>query len=92
MSTLSLKQWRAAQTPPATLTSVAKSLGISHSLVLEWEKGTRNPGVQLALRLEDLTGGAVPIETWNYTRELVELMRSAVGRRDADEELAETGS
>lgn len=87
---LKLKQWRAAQNPPATAVAVAKALGgISHSLVLEWEKGTRSPGVELALRVEELTNGAVPIETWGYSRELVELMRGAVERRD---DLAATGS
>ena len=91
MEPVSLKQWRTAQTPPATAVAVAKALGgISHSLVLEWEKGTRSPGVELALRLEKLTGGAVPIESWGYTRDLVDLMRTAVERRDTD--LAATGS
>lgn len=90
MEPVSLKQWRAAQTPPATLVSVAKALDVSHSLVLEWEKGTRSPGVELALRLEKLTSGAVPIESWGYTRDLVDLMRTAVERRDID--LAATGS
>lgn len=80
---LNLKQWRAAQNPPLTAVAVAKALGgISHSLVLEWEKGTRSPGVELALRVEKLTDGAVPIETWGYSRDLLELMRGAVERRD----------
>ena len=88
MEPVSLKQWRTAQNPPATAVSVAKALGgISHSLVLEWEKGTRSPGVELALRLEKLTGGAVPIESWGYTRDLVDLMRTAVERRDGVEVL-----
>jgi hypothetical protein len=86
MEPVSLKKWRSAQTPPATATAVAKALGgISHSLVLEWEKGTRSPGVELALRLERHTDGAVPIETWGYTHDLVDLMRTAVERRDATE-------
>lgn len=89
MDPLSLCQWRAAQSPPRTALSVARDLSVSHSLVAEWEKGTRKPGVELALRLEQLTDGAVPIETWGYTRELVELMRGAVERRD---DLAATGS
>jgi hypothetical protein len=49
--------------------------------------------VELALRLEKLTGGAVPIERWGYTRDLVDLMRDAVERRDTDgTDLAATGS
>jgi len=79
---VTLQQWREAQTPPATLTSVAKALGVSHSLIFEWEKGSRRPGVELALRIEEHTDGAVPIEAWGYTRELVALMRAAVDRRD----------
>ncbi len=89
MGPLSLGQWRAAQTPPRTALSVARELDVSHSLLSEWEKGTRKPGVELALRVEQLTDGAVPIETWGYTRELVELMRGAVERRD---DLSATGS
>ncbi len=89
MGPLSLGQWRVAQTPPRTALSVARELDVSHSLLSEWEKGTRKPGVELALRVEQLTDGAVPIETWGYTRELVELMRGAVGRRD---DLSATGS
>jgi transcriptional regulator with XRE-family HTH domain len=87
MAILTLVQWRAAQVPPRTLTSVARDLDVSHPLISEWEKGTRKPGVELALRLEKLTGGAVPIESWGYTRDLVDLMRTAVERRDGVEVL-----
>jgi transcriptional regulator with XRE-family HTH domain len=90
MAILTLVQWRAVQVPPRTLTSVARDLDVSHPLVSEWEKGTRKPGVELALRLEKLTGGSVPIESWGYTRDLVDLMRTAVERRDT--ELAPTGT
>lgn len=89
MDLLSLSQWRAAQEPPRTAISIARELSVSHTLISEWERGTRKPGVELALRVEELTGGAVPIETWGYTRELVDLMRGAVERRD---DLAATGS
>lgn len=84
MGPLSLGQWRAAQEPPRTAVSVATELDVSHSLLSEWEKGTRKPGVELALRVERLTDGAVPIERWGYTRDLLELMRGAVERRDDD--------
>ena len=95
---MTLGQWRAAQSPPATLTAVANALDVSHSLVLEWERGSRRPGIELALKIEAHTGGAVPIETWGYTRALVDLMRAAVSRRDEQSvdtdttDLAATGS
>ena len=95
---MTLQQWRQAQRPPATLTSVAAALDVSHSLIFEWEKGSRRPGIELALRIEEYTGGAVTIETWGYTRSLVELMRAAVERRepaatgDEARDLAATGT
>lgn len=81
MDTHPLALWRAAQSPPASIVSVARALGASAPLVSEWERGTRRPGVTLALALEEHTAGAVPLETWGYDRDLFDLMRAAVERR-----------
>ena len=60
-----LHAWRSAQ--PRTLRSIVDAAGVSHPTWLGWEAGDRTPTLAGALRVEVLTGGAVPVESWGYT-------------------------
>lgn len=49
-----VKAWRIGR--GWTLTRMAYELGVSVSIVCEWEKATRTPGRENAFKLERLTG------------------------------------
>lgn len=44
-------------------TMMAKALGTSHKMVLEWKRGTI-PELVMAYEIERVTKGAVPMESW----------------------------
>lgn len=75
-----LSAWRAAV--GKTLEAVAKALGLtSHTIIAEWERGTRRPGLGPAMRLEVATDGAIRIEHWGHDAELVGTMCSLLALR-----------
>jgi DNA-binding transcriptional regulator YdaS (Cro superfamily) len=78
-----LKLWRESFSPTTSQAAAAKRLGVSQSLIAEWEKGPRRPGLETAVMMESETGGAVPIEAWGYERSLVKSMARLVDRRRA---------
>jgi transcriptional regulator with XRE-family HTH domain len=43
---------------------VANALGISRSYFSELESGVKTPGLALAVEIERLTEGAVPVASW----------------------------
>jgi len=59
-----LKAWRKSR--EITLTKAAQSVAVSHSLWSEWENGTRKPTYEGALKIEKLSEGEVPLESWGY--------------------------
>lgn len=44
--------------------TLAEQIGVHRAQVYRWAKGESEPGVRAALRLEDATGGAVPVRAW----------------------------
>lgn len=43
---------------------LAKRVGVSCGYMSELVKGDKTPGLELAVRIEDATGGAVPARSW----------------------------
>lgn len=43
---------------------IADQIGVHRAQVYRWAKGESEPGVRAAIRLEDATGGAVPVRAW----------------------------
>lgn len=43
---------------------LAKRLGVSCGYMSELVKGDKTPGLELAVKIEDATGGAVPARSW----------------------------
>ena len=74
-----LKDWRAAS--GMTQTAAAEKLGVRPATWSEWESGARQPGRDLAILLEDMTGGAVPLESWSENAGVAEAMAQNVARR-----------
>ena len=87
-----LKAWREGQVPPASQLAVGRRFGVSQPIVAEWEKGPRRPGLETAVVMESVTGGAVPVEAWGYERSLVESMAVLVDRRRAEGDALDTGT
>lgn len=46
----------------------AGRLGVSRSYMSDLLNGKRQPSLDLALRIARLTGGAVPVESWEKTQ------------------------
>lgn len=46
----------------------ADALGITRGFLSLLEGGKRQPSLDLALRIARLTGGAVPVESWEKTQ------------------------
>lgn len=44
---------------------ISRSLNISRSMVCYILAGERTPGLKLALHIERMTGGAVPVSVWH---------------------------
>lgn len=58
-----LRLWRLAQPPEGWNRSVlARQLGVSHTSVEAWEKGTRQPVVDAFAKIERLTG--ITVQEW----------------------------
>ncbi|RID91527.1 hypothetical protein D2N39_12550 [Gemmobacter lutimaris] len=43
---------------------LAKLVGVSCGYMSELVKGDKTPGLELAVKIEDATGGAVPARSW----------------------------
>ena len=74
-----LRSWR--DRASRSRTALAASLDIATSLVCEWEKGARRPGVVLALRLDEMSAGAVPFGSWGHEDEVLTLAAGVLRRR-----------
>ena len=81
-----LKAWRLSHEPHLTFAAAGERIGVKHSTWFEWESGNRSPSLEKALQIEDLTDGAVPFESWDFSAEVASTMRRVLSRRDdADE-------
>lgn len=45
----------------------ANKIGVHHSVVARWASGDARPGMDMAFKIERMTGGEVPVASW--TRE-----------------------
>lgn len=57
-----LSEWRHRE--GLNQTEAARCLGVDQGRYSQFERGTRRPGLQRAIRIQDGTGGAVPVESW----------------------------
>ena len=58
----------------ATITQIGLSVGVSEHAVRKWVYGQREPDIETAIKLSEITGGAVTV---------AELARSVAGSREA---------
>lgn len=84
-----LRQWR--KTTGRSQERLAGELHVSQPALCEWEGGTRRPELPSAITLESLSEGAIPIEAWGYSTELIEHLRSLSERRAGTDETAPPG-
>jgi len=49
--------------------AIADQLGISTAYLSQLESGKKRPSLDLAFRIERLTGGAVPAASWTQAQE-----------------------
>lgn len=54
-----LTTWRNAQKPKVSQIDLAGMLGVSRWMVNRIEKGERNPSLKLAIKVQEITDGAV---------------------------------
>lgn len=57
-----LASWRADR--GLKLAEAAELVGCSASALCEYEQGNKTPRLHLALRISEVTEGAVPVESW----------------------------
>lgn len=57
-----LRQWRDAR--GLNQSDAADALGLSQAALSDYENGRKSPSVDRALRIAELTEGAVPVESW----------------------------
>lgn len=77
-----LKSWRTAA--GITQTAAAEKLGVRPATWSEWESGQRGAGRDHAVMLENLTDGAVPLESWSKDAAVGEAMAQNIARRRHD--------
>lgn len=77
--------------------ALGEHLGVGASLVSDWEQGINRPKLELALEIEAISKGHVPIESFGYAPPIVELIlgfrpnwrvgpaRTTMGYEDAGE-------
>lgn len=58
-----LKSYISSQ-PAASMGKVAKQIGVSRPYLYDLLGGTRHPSFAVAKRIEEATGGKVPIGSW----------------------------
>ena len=76
-----LRAWR--ERAGHSQVAAARELGVRSATWNEWESGKREPGRDLAVRLEALTKGEVPVESWSQDPRVCEAM-AAIRSADRD--------
>jgi DNA-binding transcriptional regulator YdaS (Cro superfamily) len=61
--------------PPKSLALWARDMGISRPYLYGLMDGTRYPGPEVAVRIAQATGGAVPVEAWPNHAVIVQAAR-----------------
>lgn len=59
--TITLKEWR--ETKGLTQRELAEGVGVHVQYISAIERGARRPGMQVATKLRDFTGGVVTLDT-----------------------------
>lgn len=57
-----LAEWRSGV--GKSQTECAAGVGVRQATWSEWESGAKNPQIKYAIRIERMTGGAVPVTCW----------------------------
>lgn len=57
-----LRDWRRGQ--GLTQADLAAKLGVSGATLSDWESGKKEPRIESAVRIEQVTDGAVPVRAW----------------------------
>ena len=57
-----LKEWR--DRVGMTQTALAFAIGVGQPSVAEYERGSRCPRVETAVKIAEVTKGEVPVESW----------------------------
>jgi DNA-binding XRE family transcriptional regulator len=55
-----LMSWRHRR--DVTQETLARRVGVAQGTLCSWERGSRRPRIQLALKLEEITG--IPVRAW----------------------------
>jgi DNA-binding XRE family transcriptional regulator len=76
-----LKVWRTAAERDLTFKAAGDLVGVAHSTWSEWEGGSRRPGLALAIELERVTGGAVRLEDWGHSGNVLRSVREITRTR-----------
>ena len=71
-----LAQWVKAQRPK-TAKQCSEALGVSQSYLYDMLNGTAQPSLALALRIQSVTGGAVPVSSWPKLRAVLKIWMAA---------------
>jgi transcriptional regulator with XRE-family HTH domain len=50
------------------MAEIARRTGVSREMIRKLADGTAGPGIELALRIQEATYGAVPLVTWAQPR------------------------
>lgn len=61
---------------------IAAAIGVSKAAVYGWIRGEYKPELTAAIAIEELSDGAVPIESFGHDTNLVVEMRRMLARRD----------
>lgn len=77
-----LKAWR--EESGLAQSAAAKKIGVRQPTWCEWESGGRTPQLDHAIRIEVLSEGRCPIESWADDPEVARAMREALRRRAAE--------
>lgn len=85
-----LRDWRKAQ--EISQHDAAERLGVRQATWCEWESADvkRGPNRDMAIRIEALTEGAVPIESWSQDPRVAEDMERVIRNRTEHDDAAET--
>ncbi len=61
--------------------ALAERVGVTQSRLSDWERGHGAPSLDRAIALDELSRGAVPIETWGFTLDALTGAAKVLARR-----------
>jgi transcriptional regulator with XRE-family HTH domain len=85
-----LGRWREAA--GLTQNDVAARVGVTQSRYSDWERGHGKPALNNAIRLEEISEGAVPLELWGFGLDDLSGATRVLNRRRRAARAAEGGA